>query len=83
MLIDRRNFLGALALTTACTTRRVQIKSPAMPFATRTLARVNISPDRVIRTVVGLRPSAGFTPTRVTAAAARLLVLLDEASRAS
>jgi len=66
MLIDRRSFLGALALTTACSTRRAQIRTPATPVATRRLARVNVSPDRVIRTVVGLRPyrPSGFVVRR-------------------
>lgn len=56
MLIDRRSFVGALAFTSACSTRRAQIQAPVTPSAARQLARVNVSPDRVIRTVVGLRP---------------------------
>jgi D-amino-acid oxidase len=66
MLIDRRNFLGALALTTACSARRTQVTTPRTPLAARRFARVNVSPDRVIRTVVGLRPyrPSGFVVRR-------------------
>jgi len=60
--MDRRNFLGILALTSACTARRTSIQAPATPYVGRRLARVNVSKDRVIRTVVGLRPfrQSGF-----------------------
>ena len=65
MLIDRRGFLGALAFTSACTARRAQIRTPGTPSA-RQFARVIVSPDRVIRTVVGLRPyrPSGFVVRR-------------------
>ena len=70
MLIDRRHFLGALAFTSACSARRTQIRTPASPaagsFAARRFAPVKIAPDRVIRTVVGLRPyrPSGFVVRR-------------------
>jgi D-amino-acid oxidase len=44
---------SVLALSAACAGRRVRVaQSSARPH----LARVNVSPDRVIRTTVGLRP---------------------------
>ena len=66
MLIDRRSFLGAVAFTAACSTRRTQVKTPVTPSAARQFARVNVAPDRVIRTVVGLRPyrPSGFVVRR-------------------
>ena len=66
MSIDRRHFLAALAATSACSERRARIRTPAAPLAARRLARVNVSPDRVIRTVVGLRPyrPSGFVVRR-------------------
>src|SRR5579864_6884865 len=66
MLIDRRNFLGALAFSSACSTRRTQFRTPVTPLPARQFARVNVSPDRVIRTVVGLRPyrPSGFVVRR-------------------
>jgi D-amino-acid oxidase len=51
--MDRRTFLSTLALTSACTPRRVGIHPPT---GLRHLARVKVSTDRIIRTVVGLRP---------------------------
>jgi D-amino-acid oxidase len=54
--MDRRHFLATLALTSACSTRRTRIPTPAAPFSARRLPRVNVSNDRIIRTVVGLRP---------------------------
>src|SRR5580704_10613048 len=66
MLIDRRSFLGAAALTAACSARRTRVSTPATPSAGRQFARVNVSEDRVIRTVVGLRPyrPSGFVVRR-------------------
>ncbi len=68
MLIDRRSFLGAAALTAACSARRTQVRTPATPSATRSFAPVKVSEDRVIRTVVGLRPyrPSGFVVRRET-----------------
>jgi glycine/D-amino acid oxidase-like deaminating enzyme len=54
--MDRRTFLGTLALTTACSARRNGIQPPTTTLARRRFAPVNVSTDRVIRTVVGLRP---------------------------
>src|SRR5579864_6189876 len=53
--MDRRQFLSALALTTACSARRTKIQPPAT-FSSRRFAPVNVSNERIIRTVVGLRP---------------------------
>src|SRR5215475_6366005 len=54
MPISRRGFLGASGiLFSSCAARRT-------PLATRapgaSLSRVKVAPDRVIRTIVGLRP---------------------------
>lgn len=54
--MNRRHFLSTVALTSACTTRKVRIQLPASTTAARRFARVNVSTDRIIRTVVGLRP---------------------------
>ncbi|HYL73438.1 MAG TPA: FAD-dependent oxidoreductase [Bryobacteraceae bacterium] len=57
--MNRRQFLGAssLALTSACSMRRAVIQPPAGAIVGgRRWARVDVSMDRVIRTVVGLRP---------------------------
>ncbi len=54
MQVTRREFLGAAGLwATGCAVRRqrVQLAEPAPK-----LARVKVSPDRVIRTIAGLRP---------------------------
>ena len=66
MRIDRRSFLGGLAFTAACSSRRTQVRTPVTPSAGRQFARVDVSPDRVIRTVVGLRPyrPSGFVVRR-------------------
>lgn len=68
MFIHRRQFLGAAALATACSARKNRVQAPATPLALRQFARVNVSPDRVIRTVVGLRPyrPSGFVVRRET-----------------
>jgi len=57
--MNRRQFLGAgsLALTSACSMRHAGIRPPgALSNPARRWARVDVSTDRVIRTVVGLRP---------------------------
>jgi len=54
--MDRRHFLSTVLLTSACASRRAGIQPPSTPNIARHLARVNVSNDRVIRTVVGLRP---------------------------
>jgi D-amino-acid oxidase len=66
--VRRRDFLGTAALTglsslAGCATQRVRVQTPAAPArAQRVFAKVKASPDRVIRTVVGLRPfrASGF-----------------------
>ena len=55
--IDRRSFLhlaggAALAAAAGCAARRFDV----LPTLPRRFARVDVSPGRVIRTVVGLRP---------------------------
>jgi D-amino-acid oxidase len=57
-MIDRRHFLGTLALPLAsCAARRTAIHTPApLVRGGLRLPRVNVSKDRIIRTVVGLRP---------------------------
>ncbi|PYT17885.1 MAG: FAD-dependent oxidoreductase, partial [Acidobacteria bacterium] len=55
--MHRRRFLSTLASAiplASCSARRAQVRAPA--FTGRRFARVNVSRDRVIRTVVGLRP---------------------------
>src|ERR1035438_8366010 len=54
--MDRRHFLSTLALTSACSVRRTKIQPPAAPYSGRRLAPVNVSNERIIRTVTGLRP---------------------------
>jgi D-amino-acid oxidase len=54
--MDRRHFLGFVALTSACSVRRAGIQPPPAPLASRRLAPVNVSTERIIRTVTGLRP---------------------------
>jgi glycine/D-amino acid oxidase-like deaminating enzyme len=54
--INRRHFLSALALTSACSARRTRIPAPSLRLARRHFAPVNVATDRIIRTVVGLRP---------------------------
>jgi D-amino-acid oxidase len=60
--MNRRYFLGTLALASGCSVRRTAIQPPAAPYAGRRLARVNVASERVIRTVAGLRPyrASGF-----------------------
>ena len=60
MDLSRRRFLGAAAaLLPGCSVRRRVV---APPPAGIHLARVEVAPDRVIRSTVGLRPS-GFVGT--------------------
>jgi D-amino-acid oxidase len=67
MVLSRRRLLAAMSLaTTGCATRRAAIVST--PAALR-LARVQVSPDRVIRTTVGLRP---FRPSGFVVRAEKL-----------
>jgi len=68
MRIDRRSFLGAAAFSAACSAQRTQVRPPPTPSATRAFAKVNVSEDRVIRTVVGLRPyrPSGFVVRKET-----------------
>jgi len=54
--MKRRHFLSALALTSACSARRPRVSAPASLALRPRFAPVNVSNDRVIRTVVGLRP---------------------------
>jgi D-amino-acid oxidase len=53
MRVTRRSLLGASAVLAGCATHRNPTISPA---PVEKLARVKVSPERVIRTVVGLRP---------------------------
>jgi D-amino-acid oxidase len=67
MPLTRRSLLAGTALTSiACSTRRVAF-APNPPGPR--LARVNVSADRVIRTVVGLRP---FRPSGFVVRAEKL-----------
>lgn len=54
--MNRRYFLSALALTSACSARRAKIAAPPNIAGRPRFAPVNVSNDRIIRTVVGLRP---------------------------
>src|SRR6202049_3322662 len=54
--MDRRHFLGLVGLTSACSARRAGIRPPAAPLVSRRFAPVNVSTERIIRTVTGLRP---------------------------
>src|SRR5690348_1724539 len=55
MTLSRRHFLaGAPLLFSGCATRTARVHTPVTPAAR--LARVRVSPDRVIRVVTGLRP---------------------------
>ena len=67
MPLTRRSLLAGSALASiACSTRRVAL-APNPPGPR--LARVNVAPDRVIRTVVGLRP---FRPSGFVVRAEKL-----------
>jgi D-amino-acid oxidase len=56
--VSRRRFLGASSLLLAgCATRRNPVTAgPGTVSPAARLARVKVSPDRVIRTIAGLRP---------------------------
>src|SRR5437016_6238121 len=56
--MQRRSFLATLAVPLASCAghRKFKISGLPAPFTGRRLAPVQVSPDRVIRTVVGLRP---------------------------
>ena len=55
MALTRRAWLSGAAITSfGCATRRVALTPPAAPSPR--LAPVRVAPDRMIRTVVGLRP---------------------------
>ncbi len=56
-MISRRGFVagGSLALA-GCAANRTAVRTPAVPAARDRIARVLVSPERVIRTIVGLRP---------------------------
>lgn len=57
MLFTRRECLAAAAATSiACSTRRAAVTPAAAPASGPRLARVQVSENRVIRVVVGLRP---------------------------
>jgi D-amino-acid oxidase len=72
MLISRRVFLGAAPLMAAgCTATKptaARVPPPVVPTSAR-LAPVNVAADRVIRTVVGLRP---FRPSGFVVRAEKL-----------
>ncbi len=53
MRISRRTFIGAAASLAGCGTERRAIVTPRAP---ERIAPVRVAPDRVIRTIVGLRP---------------------------
>lgn len=59
--MKRRDFietaaLAAAGLSTGCATRKTVVATPHVAPAHRIFAKVKASPDRVIRTVTGLRP---------------------------
>lgn len=66
--MDRRYFLSTVLLTSACASRRVTVQTPNAPYTGLHLARVNVSNERIIRTVVGLRPyrPSGFVVRAVS-----------------
>ncbi len=67
MQISRRALLAAAgAAFTGCATRRMQVSAPGGGMG---LARVRVSPDRVIRTIAGLRP---FRPSGFVVRAEKL-----------
>ncbi len=64
---SRRQFLaGSSLLLSGCATRRTRVGAPALPAR---LAPVKVSPDRLIRTIVGLRP---FRPSGFVVRAEKL-----------
>src|SRR6476659_1129019 len=65
--MTRRTLLGSIALLGGCAGRRSPVgTTPAAPFR---LPRVRVSPERVIRTIVGLRP---FRPSGFVVRAEKL-----------
>jgi hypothetical protein len=54
--MSRRNFVSLMSVTAGCSARRTAVQPPPVPVAGRRFARVIVSNDRIIRTVVGLRP---------------------------
>ena len=72
--MTRRDFVEAAGLAalagvaSGCSTRKVVAPAPAAIRPKRTFAKVKVAPDRVIRTVVGLRPfrPSGFVVKRET-----------------
>src|SRR3954465_5356112 len=51
--MTRRTLLGGIGLLAGCAAKRPTLGTTTAPVR---LARVRVSPDRVIRTIVGLRP---------------------------
>src|SRR5712692_2357961 len=66
MHIKRRAFLGAAPALLAACGRRIGVAPPTAPVR---LARVRVAPNRVIRTIVGLRP---FRPSGFVVRAEKL-----------
>src|SRR5579871_4782978 len=66
MRISRRGFLTASAALAGCAPRRAAITTPS---ASLRLAPVRVAADRVIRTIVGLRP---FRPSGFVVRAEKL-----------
>ena len=65
--MTRRTLLGSVGLLGGCAGRKAPIGTlPVVPFR---LPRVRVSPDRVIRTIVGLRP---FRPSGFVVRAEKL-----------
>ena len=60
--MNRRDWLKAAAAglpvadLTGCAARNTKVATPARYQGERKFAKVKVSPERVIRTVVGLRP---------------------------
>jgi D-amino-acid oxidase len=70
MLISRRAFLGsASAFTAGCSARKAAVSLPPQIRPPTRFAQVNVAADRVIRTVVGLRP---FRPSGFVVRAEKL-----------
>ena len=53
---SRRAFLSSSLLLAGCAARRAPVTTTTTPAPVPRLARVQVAPDRVIRTIVGLRP---------------------------
>lgn len=65
-MLTRRHLLASALLGAGCSSRREAIRVPPNPIPPDTFAPVWVSPDRVIRTVGGLRPyrPSGFVVRR-------------------